>query len=158
MPRMNVESARKWMRRFLDLADKVSEWSHDPSTKVGCVIATHDNRILSLGFNGFPRGVDDDIRRYENKQLKYKLVCHAERNALDNAHFDVTAATLYTTLFTCNECAKSVIQRGIKKVVAYDPGDDPREDLFGWQEAKQMYKEAGVKVLFIPPPTQELSE
>ena len=144
-----IESDRKWMYRFLELARTVSQWSRDPSTKVGAVIATEDHRILSLGFNGFPRGVDDTPSRYEDKPLKYKLVCHAERNALDNAHFDVTGAILYCTLFTCNECAKSIIQRGIKTVVSPRPNIIEGEDKYNWKEAIQMYQEAGVFVKFI---------
>lgn len=147
-----IESDRKWMHRFLELAHTVSQWSRDPSTKVGAVIATEDHRILSLGFNGFPRGVDDDCKRYENKALKYKLVCHAERNALDNAHFDVTGATLYCTLFTCNECAKSIIQRGIKTVITPRPNIIEGDDKYNWKEALEMYQEAGVFVKFIDTP------
>lgn len=144
-----IESDKKWMHRFLELAYTVSSWSRDPSTKVGAVIATEDHRILSIGFNGFPRGVDDDPKRYENKQLKYKLVCHAERNALDNAHFDVTGATLYCTLFTCNECAKSIIQRGIKTVITPRPNIVEGDDKYNWKESLEMYQEAGVFVKFI---------
>lgn len=131
----------------MNLAKEVSEWSYDPSTKVGAVIATDDYKILSLGFNGFPRGVDDDPRRYADRKLKHKLVCHAERNALDNAYFDVSGATLYSTLFTCNECAKSIIQRGIKTVVSPKPNMD--EDKYNWNEALLMYKEARVKVIHL---------
>lgn len=146
MAGMILERLKKWDLRFLDLAKNVSEWSVDPSTKVGCVIATNDNRILSLGYNGFPRGVEDIKSRYEDRPMKLKLVCHAERNALDNAHFDVSGATLYSTLYTCNECAKSIIQRGIKRVVTPKPVIDDRGDIFNWKEADLMYKEAGVKV------------
>lgn len=142
-------SNQKWEKRFIGLAKNVSEWSRDPSTKVGAVITTNDNRILSLGYNGFPRGVKDLPERYSDRNFKLKLVCHAERNALDNAHFDVTGATLYATLFTCNECAKSIIQRGIKKVVTPDPSLDSRGDIFNWEETKLMYDEAGVEVVYI---------
>ena len=137
----------KWDRRFLELAESVSSWSLDPSTKVGAVIATNDNRILSLGYNGFPKGVEDTNKRYQNRDVKLKLVCHAERNALDSAHFDVEGATLYSTLFTCNECAKSIIQRGIARVVA--PRPVLEDNRYNWDEALLMYKEAGVRVFFI---------
>jgi dCMP deaminase len=147
MTRLIIESEKKWEQRFLELAHTVSTWSRDPSTKVGAVVATDDNRILSLGFNGFPKGVDDDESRYANKELKYKLVCHAERNALDNANFNLSGALLYSTLFTCNECAKSVIQRGIKAVISPRPDFD--NDKYNWKEALTMYKEAGVHVRFV---------
>lgn len=149
MTRLIIESDRKWERRFLDLARTVSEWSKDPSTKVGAVITSNDHRILSLGFNGFPKGVDDDESRYNNKEYKYKLVCHAERNALDNASFSVEGATLYATMFTCNECAKSVIQRGIKVVVS--PRPDLSNKKYNWDEALIMYRESGIIVKFIDP-------
>ena len=125
----------------------MANWSQDPSTKVGSVITTNDHRILSLGYNGFPKGVEDTLKRYENKPLKYKLVCHAERNALDNAYFDLTGATLYSTLFTCNECAKSIIQRGIRRVVT--PTPDLNNKLYNWDEALLMYKEAELQIKFI---------
>ena len=130
------------------MALEISKWSQDPSTQVGSVITTGDHRILSLGYNGFPRGVEDHIERYEDKPLKYKLVCHAERNALDNAMFDVSRSTLYSTLFTCNECAKSIIQRGIRRVVAPKPNLEDKNP-FNWTEALLMYKESGVKVTFL---------
>lgn len=144
-----LERDLKWDNRFLQLAKEVSTWSQDPSTKVGAVITTNDHRILSLGYNGFPRGVEDTAKRYEDRPMKLKLVCHAERNALDNAFFDVTGATIYSTLFTCNECAKSIIQRGIHRVVSPTPIIDERGDIFNWKETQIMYKEAGIKVKFI---------
>lgn len=153
MTRFIIESDRKWAFRFLELAETVSKWSRDPSTKVGAVITSDDHRILSLGFNGFPKGVDDDERRYNNRELKYKLVCHAERNALDNANFNVAGATLYSTMFTCNECAKSVIQRGIKVVVS--PRPDLDNDRYNWKEALTMYQEAGVMIRFIDTPANQ---
>ena len=137
----------KWDKRLLGLSQTISEWSQDPSTKVGAVIASEDNRVLSVGYNGFPKGVDDDVERYKDRPLKLKLVCHAERNALDNAHFDVSGATLYSTLFPCNECAKSVIQRGIVRVVT--PRPNMEDNRFNWEEAILMYKEANIKILFI---------
>jgi len=137
----------KWDKRLLGLSQTISEWSQDPATKVGAVIASEDNRVLSVGYNGFPKGVDDDVERYKDRPLKLKLVCHAERNALDNAHFDVSGATLYSTLFPCNECAKSVIQRGIVRVVT--PRPNMEDNRFNWEEAILMYKEANIKILFI---------
>lgn len=106
-----------WDVRFLDLALHVAQWSKDPSTKVGSVIVRPDKRIVSLGYNGFPRGVCDHEERYTERAVKYKFVSHAERNALDNVSEDVTGCTLYSTLQPCSECAKSIIQKGIEKVV-----------------------------------------
>ncbi|MEC8351943.1 MAG: CMP deaminase, partial [Candidatus Thermoplasmatota archaeon] len=72
----------KWDIRFLKLATHISEWSKDPSTKVGCVVVGPDREIRSTGFNGFPRGIQDSDDRLTNRDLKYPLICHAEENAI----------------------------------------------------------------------------
>lgn len=131
----------KWTKRFLDLAEHVSEWSQDPSTKVGCVIVDEKKRVVSIGYNGFPRGVRDDADRYQDRATKHLFVAHAERNALDNAPLSVESCTLYSPLLPCNECAKSIIQKGISKVVSYKPN---RPDNFNWDITRKMFREAGV--------------
>ena len=103
----------KWHRRFFQLAHHVSNWSQDPSTQVGACIVNDDKQVLSLGFNGFPRGVNDSDERYNDRSTKHLFVCHAERNALDNAPHSVEGCTMYVPLLPCNECAKSIIQNGI---------------------------------------------
>lgn len=135
-----------WDERFLELAAHISTWSKDPSTKVGACIVDNKRHVVSVGYNGFPRGVFDNQERYNKRETKLMYVCHAERNALDNAHCDVTGCTLYCTLFPCNECAKSIIQRGIKEVVTYKP---EREDIFNWEVTKNMFREAGINWTFI---------
>lgn len=137
----------KWSERFMHLAEHVATWSKDPSTQVGCVIVDKQNRVVSLGFNGFPRGIKDLAHRYEDKEVKYLFVAHAERNALDNAPLSVEGCTLYSPLLPCNECAKSIIQKGIKKVVSYEPTED-RPHL-RWDITKQMFLEAGVQLYLI---------
>jgi len=131
----------KWTERFLDLAEHIGTWSYDPRTKLGAVIADDRNRIISIGYNGFPRGVADKVERYEDRPTKHLFVAHAERNALDNSPMSVEGCTLYVPLLPCNECAKSIIQRGITKVVSYHPD---REDTFNWDITMQMFHEAGV--------------
>lgn len=133
----------KWSDRFLALAEHVAEWSYDPSTKVGAVIVDSKNRVVSIGYNGFPRGVKDWPSRYTDRDLKLKLVCHAERNAIDNASHSVEGCTMYVPLLPCNECAKSIIQSGIKKVITYKP---TREDKFNWDITRLMFKEAGISL------------
>lgn len=133
--------------RFMELAEHVAGWSKDPSTKVGCVIVDQQNRVVSLGFNGFPRGVKDTNLRYMDKETKYLFVAHAERNALDNAPLSVEGCTLYSPLLPCNECAKSIIQKGIKKVVSYEPDED-RPHLH-WEITKKMFQEAEVRLYLI---------
>ena len=137
----------KWSERFMHLAEHVATWSKDPSTQVGCVIVDKQNRVVSLGFNGFPRGIKDLVNRYEDKETKYLFVAHAERNALDNAPLSVEGCTLYSPLLPCNECAKSIIQKGITKVVSYEPTED-RPHL-RWDITKLMFQEAGVQLYLI---------
>ena len=134
----------KWDRRFLDLADHVAQWSKDPRTKVGAVIVDQKNRVVSIGYNGFPRGVDDSDRRYDNRALKHKLVAHAERNALDNAPLMVEGCTMYVPLMPCNECAKSIVQKGITKVVTYYP--DRSGEGFNWDITKMLFAESGIEL------------
>lgn len=134
----------KWDKRFLELAAHISSWSKDPHTKVGAVIANDKNHIVSLGYNGFPRGVTDSEARYDNRDVKYKYVCHAERNAIDNAHTDVSNCTLYVTLMPCNECAKSIIQRGIKRVVCWTASE--AKPNLNWDVTETMFREAGIQL------------
>ena len=75
----------KWDKRFLELAKHISLWSKDPSTKVGCVVVGEDREIRSTGFNGFPRGIEDDHGRLSDRAQKYPLICHAEENAIMHA-------------------------------------------------------------------------
>lgn len=135
-----------WNKRFLDLCEHVATWSKDPSTKLGSVIVDDKKRIVSVGYNGFPRGVDDRHERYDDRPTKYLFVAHAERNALDNAPMMVDNCTMYVTLLPCNECAKSIIQKGITRVVTYRP---TREDVFNWNITMDMFNEAGVEVVYV---------
>lgn len=136
----------KWDLRFLGLAKFVSSWSKDPSTKVGACIADEDNRIVSVGYNGFARGVQDTPDRLDNRETKYKLVIHAERNALLFARRDLRGCTLYTSpFFTCSVCASMVIQAGVSRVVS---GFGTFEQEARWyaetELARGIYIEAGV--------------
>ena len=137
-----------WDTRFFELAQHVSGWSKDPSTKVGAVIANEQHQVLSIGYNGFPRGVEDRVSRYADRDTKLLFVAHAERNALDNAFVDVRGATLYTSLCPCNECAKSIIQKGIKRVVTQPPPVE-KVELFKMYVTTQMFDEANVELTLI---------
>jgi dCMP deaminase len=109
----------KWDKRFLELAKFIAQWSKDPSTKTGAVIVSPDRRIISCGYNGFAQGVDDDKDRYNNRELKYKMIVHCERNALLFANRPLKGCTLYTWPFaSCSVCAAMVIQSGITRCVA----------------------------------------
>jgi dCMP deaminase len=133
-----------WDYRFFDLAAHVATWSKDPSTQVGAAIVNEDRQVLGLGYNGFPRGVEDHVHRYYDRPTKLLFVAHAERNALDNAA-DVKGATLYSTLFPCTDCAKGIIQRGIKRVVTAEPSPAQHER-FNCDISAMMFKEAGVEL------------
>ncbi len=145
---------QKWDRRFLDQALAIAQWSKDQSTKVGCVIVGPNREIRSSGYNGFPRGVNDDVPERHVRPVKYKFFEHAERNAIYNAARVGTAidgCTLYcgSTMQgpPCVDCARACIQSGIARVVCGGssfPGDW-RED---WRESMlvsvDLFKEAGV--------------
>lgn len=137
-----------WDLDYLKLA---SYWaslkSKDPSTKVGAVVVSKDNRVVGMGYNGFPVGVNDDPERYNHRETKYKFVVHAEPNALLTAGDDARGGTLYTTLFTCNECAKLVIQAGIERIVTFE--EDPARWSDSHAIAKTMYYEAGIGVYYL---------
>ena len=124
-----------WDEYFMGLAILASNRSKDPSTQVGACIVDESKNILSLGYNGAPMGFSDDDFPWEKKaespvDTKYPYVCHSELNAILNAARNGVAlmgATLYVTLFPCNECSKALIQAGIKKIVYLDDKyhDDP---------------------------------
>lgn len=114
----------KWDKNFLELAKTVSTFSKDPSTKVGAVIADDDNRVVSIGYNGFPKGIKDD-HRLENRDLKYDMIVHAEANALLFANAPVKGCTIYTWPFMpCSRCASLIIQAGIRRVVSVENKED----------------------------------
>jgi dCMP deaminase len=136
-----------WDKRFLELAEQVSTWSKDPSTKVGAVIVNDKRQVLGLGYNGFPRGVFDDPAMYADKETKYKYVVHAERNAIDNSFADTEGSTLYCTLYPCNECAKGIVQKGIKRVVTRR--NDGTRPHFNYEATINMFIDAGIEVTYL---------
>ena len=113
-----------WETYFMGLALLSSQRSKDPNTQVGACIVSEDNKILSMGYNGFPNGCSDDEFPWEREgeaiDSKYMYVCHSELNAILNSKCDLKGATIYVTLFPCNECTKAIIQSGIKKVIYLD--------------------------------------
>ena len=109
-----------WDKRFLELAKLASSWSKDPSTKVGAVIVDDQNIIVSVGFNGFPKGIQDDDR-LNHRDSKYQIIVHAENNALMFAKRPLDGCTIYTYPFMpCPRCAGMIIQSGIKRIVTYE--------------------------------------
>ena len=136
---------KKWDLRFLEMARNAASWSKDPSTKVGAVIVDDDKRVISVGYNGFPKGVTDDERLHDREE-KYKMIVHAERNALLFANKDVKNCSIYTYPFMpCSVCAGMVIQAGIKRVVTVKNNNDR------WQKdfvvSRQMFKESEIDLI-----------
>lgn len=141
---MNLLNYNKWDYRFLDLAELVSGWSKDPSTKVGAVISDKNNRIVSIGYNGFPQNINDD-NRLENRETKYKIIVHGEMNAILFANKSLQFCTLYTYPFMpCPRCASTIIQTGIKRVVSYNNMPERWKDEF--ELSKLLFKEAGIEL------------
>ena len=143
----------KWDQRYLKLAYEVAQWSKDPSSKIGAVTVGAKGQVLSQGFNGFPRGLKDDYDRLNDRETKYKYVVHAEMNAIYNATYNGTSldgATLYVYgLPICSECAKGVIQVGIKRVVMPASPGMPDKWKESWLTSMSFFKEAGVDFDFI---------
>ena len=140
----------KWHDRFLRLATEVSTWSRDPGTKVGCIIVDPLNRVVSLGFNGFPHGISDDTLRLQDRETKLRMTIHAEENALLFAKRDVAGYTAYVTHHPCSNCAAKLIQSGIGRVVY------KQDEVFEskWADsialAKALFFECSVEVIDMP--------
>jgi len=137
-----------WGARFLGLAEHIAGWSKDPSTKVGAVIVDPDHRIVSLGFNGAPRGVEDREDRLHDRPIKYQTTVHAEMNAILFARRGLVGCALYTwPLPPCAHCAGAIIQSGLSHVVSPQPSER-------WVEscsiAAEMFAEAGVDLFLVP--------
>ncbi len=135
-----------WDEYFMGVALLASLRSKDPNTQVGACIVDRDNRILSTGYNGFPRGCSDDEfpwgREGEANETKYPFVVHAELNAILNAGGRPLAGSrIYVALFPCNECAKAIIQAGIREVIYLS---DKYAQTPGTLASKRMLKSAGV--------------
>src|SRR5688572_5790971 len=145
---MSKKDKMKWDRRLIELARHISTWSKDPSTQTGAVITDDHFRVMSVGYNGLPVGVADLKERLENREVKYKMIVHCERNAIIFAQKPLVGCTLYTWPFmSCSVCAGMVIQAGIKRCVA-PINDNPR-----WQEdfrlTEAMFEEAGVELMLL---------
>lgn len=141
----------KWVARFTDLAEEVSTWSKDPSSQVGAVIVRPDRTIASVGFNGFPRKVKDDINAIANRDTKLLRTIHAEMNAILSAKEPLNGYSLFVWPFQpCAHCAAAIIQSGIVDV--YCPYNAHLESYERWREsfkeALHMFDEAEVRVIF----------
>lgn len=133
-----------WQKRFLGLALEVARWSKDPSAKVGAVVVSPDRRRFSVGYNGFPEGVDDDRVRLTDPVVKNRLMVHAEVNAILNARTDLADWSMFITRPCCLECAKAIIQAGIGNVYWLHRDDTGSKWRISHQRARVILTEAGV--------------
>lgn len=150
---MKRQNYLKWDEYFMGIALLSAKRSKDPNTGVGACIVSEDNKILSLGYNGMPIGCSDDEYPWEREgdplNTKYLYVCHAEMNAILNyTGNNMKDSKLYVTLFPCNECAKALIQKGIKEIIYM-------EDKYAGQNSviasKRMFDSAGVRYRMYQP-------
>ena len=148
----------KWHKRFMEVAELVSTWSKDPSTKVGAIVVGPDREIRSTGYNGLVRGVDDNKPERLERPTKYDFFEHAERNAVYNACLigaSLKGCVIYVTSMPCPDCARAIIQSGIKMVVTYKPEFYEISPQNTWRDklvfSEEMFKEAGIEYLLLPP-------
>ena len=142
----------KWDQRFLSIAELASAWSKDPNAKVGAVIVDTQGQVAAVGYNGFPKMVEDSVERYHNQEQKLEMVVHAEQNAILGAGTRARNGTAY--VFgkpVCARCAGSLIQAGVARVVATEPrlGTESKWDESG-RLGRKMMEEA--RVTFVPIP------
>ena len=148
----------KWNYRFMGMALHMSGLSKDPNTKVGSIVVGPQKEVRSEGYNGFPRGVNDDIQERHFRPIKYSFYEHAERNAIYNAGrfgTSLDGCTMYVTMPPCADCARGIIQSGIKHVYYLEPAQNKVRNLpnGNWRDTVaasfEMFKEAGVKVTLL---------
>lgn len=143
---------RNKAHKYLGLASAVSVFSKDPSTKVGAIAINDDGIVLSVGYNGFPRGVSDDAERYADRETKYKLIAHAEQNLVAQAayagHSLKGCTVVLSGLYPCSSCAKLLIQAGVRRILSPRPDSNER-----WLEdakwSKILFDEAQVEVMYV---------
>ena len=147
-----------WDEYFMGIAVLSSMRSKDPNTQVGACIVSPDKKIIGVGYNGFPIGCSDDELPWERDgdwiETKYPYVCHAELNAILNSSLpSLKGATLYVALFPCNECAKAIIQVGIKKIIYLS---NKYKDTDATKASVKMLEAAGVELQELKPQKGEI--
>jgi dCMP deaminase len=143
-----------WNKRFIGLAEHVSGWSKDHSTKTGAVIVGPDKEILSIGFNGFPRGCDGDVDERHERPAKYSWTEHSERNAIYNAArigVSLKDSTIYMLWYPCADCARAIAQAGIARMVCqpHDKAPDKTKDGWQFEIATLVLEEAGAEIVVL---------
>lgn len=156
---MKREQYLSWDEYFMGIALLSAQRSKDPGTQVGACIVGEDNKILSVGYNGMPAGCSDDLMPWDREgaplETKYLYVCHAELNAiLNHGRTGMKGAKLYTTLFPCNECAKAIIQSGIREVVYLQ---NKYADTDAVTASKRMFQMVGVTLRSYTPGNKQIT-
>lgn len=154
---MKREDYISWDEYFMGIAVLSSYRSKDPNTQVGACIVNDKHRILSIGYNGAPKGLDDNIMPWDREgsfiDTKYAYVCHSELNAILNYSGSVEGTTMYVSLFPCNECAKVIAQTGIKEIVYLS---DKYDGTDGNIVSKKILDAAGCKYRAYIPSNREI--
>lgn len=139
------------IERFIALAEHVGTWSKDRSTQVGCVIVGPSSEIRSVGYNGFPRDVEDEVDKRHERPDKYKWTEHAERNAIYNAArvgTPLEGCSIVIPWYPCADCSRAIIQSGIKEVICNEPIWEDQTWGRDFQISEQMFEEAGIEVVY----------
>ena len=140
------KDAISWDECFMRMAHVIADRSKDPSTQAGATIVNQDNVVIGTGYNGFPRGIDNDKFPWDREgdflNIKYTYICHAEENAIFNSNNAIKDCKIYCTLFPCNECAKSIIQNRISEVIFES---DKYHDTPACVASRRLLDAAGIK-------------
>jgi len=142
-----------WNLKYIELAKKFASWSKDPSVKVGAVAIGSKGQVLSQGYNGFPKKFNDSLNIYKTPELKKKYIIHAEMNCIYHATLNgisLEGSTLFVYgLEVCHECAKGIIQVGIKEVVTYSPNPAKKKWIESFQTTQKLFKESNINYIKI---------
>lgn len=141
-----------WDKRFISLTEHISKWSKDKNTGTGAVIVDSEKRVISMGYNGFPSGANDGIDSRYDRPQKYLYTEHAERNAIYNASrigASLKGCTMYLMWFPCADCARAIIQSGVKRLVCYEPDLSNQKWGNHFKVAVELLNECGVEVKYL---------
>lgn len=141
-----------WDNRWIDMAQLVASWSKDRSRKTGAIIVDARNVLVAVGWNGFPRGLDDEAPARHERPAKYQWTEHAERNAVYNAAakgISTAGCRMYLSWYPCADCARAIIQSGISSLVAVEPDWSDPKWAADFKTVKEMLDEAGVACRFL---------
>jgi len=141
----------RWDKRWMEMVELVSRWSKDRSRQVGAVIVDSRNVCISMGWNGFPRGIDDEVEERHDRPVKYLWTEHAERNAIYNAAAagsKLLGCRIYLGWYPCADCARAIIQSGIGVMICVEPDWGDKTYAADFKVVEEMLREASVEVIY----------